>query len=204
MQDESAGPIPAFEDVLARAAERARTASMVRRPLAMRLAPFVGVLALAAALLLFVRTRPVATGVQSKGDAHVGFYVKRGEHVWRGSDGERVQPGDALRFTVTSATASYVAVMSVDGAHHASVYYPYNGVRAVPCEAGADIALPSSVVLDSVVGEEMLIALSCDRAVELESIRARLEGQQFVVTPAVEGCTVETTRLEKDAGRSTP
>ncbi|HVH43483.1 MAG TPA: DUF4384 domain-containing protein, partial [Labilithrix sp.] len=142
--------------------------------------------------------------VRGKGAAHVGFYVKRGEHVWRGGDGERVQPGDALRFTVTSATASYVAVMSVDGAHHASVYYPYDGARAVPCEAGGDVALPSSVVLDAVVGNETLIALSCDRAIELEPIRARLDGRPFVHPPAVEGCRVETTRLEKDAARSIP
>ncbi|HVH41893.1 MAG TPA: DUF4384 domain-containing protein, partial [Labilithrix sp.] len=55
LQGEAAGQIPAYDDVLARAAERARAAPPSRKPVGRRLAPFVGALALGAALLLFVR-----------------------------------------------------------------------------------------------------------------------------------------------------
>src|SRR6185369_8325659 len=43
-------------------------------------------------------------GHRSKGGARLGIFVKSGDRVRAGADGEVVAPGDTLRFAVTAAT----------------------------------------------------------------------------------------------------
>jgi hypothetical protein len=150
-------------------------------------------LAAAAALLLLVRTP--SEEVRSKGTGSVGFFVRHGESVRRGGPGERVMPGDALRFVITQREPSYVAVLSRDAAGQASVYFPA-AQRALRVEAGVDRALDSSVILDDVLGSELLIALRCSAPIELAPLRAQLEATTSEPTwPA--GCEVERLTLLK-------
>jgi hypothetical protein len=150
-------------------------------------------LAAAAALLFMVRSPEPQE--RSKGEGSVGFFVRHGDTVRRGSSGERVMPGDALRFVVSQREPSHVAVLSRDAAGQASVYFPA-GEHAVLVDAGVEHALDSSVILDEVLGTERLYALRCTRAVELAPLRARLAASE--VEPAwPQGCQVERLTLLK-------
>lgn len=154
-------------------------------------------LAVAAALVLVVRPAGNET-TRTKGGAHVAFFVKRGERVFEGSSGERLQAGDRLRFTVTLQRAQHLAIFSRDARGVASVYYPAgSATRVLP--AGRDIALDSSVELDATLGDERLYALFCDDAIAVEAIRAALERTGSVVAPA--GCTIDEAVFTKEVAR---
>ena len=115
---------------------RGRGRGTVTRTRRTWLAPAAGGLALAAAVLLAVLPKgSEAPGTRRKGGERIGFFVKRGEVVTRGQTGEHVRPGDSLRFTYTSSEPRHLAILSLDGAQHASVYFPSGG-RAEPLPAG--------------------------------------------------------------------
>jgi hypothetical protein len=165
-----------------------------RRALRLRaVAAVAGGLAAAAALLLVLR--PDAPGQRSKG-AGVGLamYVSHGDTVRQASPGEVVAPGDAVRFTVTTPEPAYVAVLSVDPAGRASIYFP-EGPRAAPVVAGTDVPLPIATQLDGSVGEEHVLGLFCDHPVELAPVRAGLEAGAGGAIPA--GCKVTRWSFEK-------
>src|SRR5262249_31376017 len=97
-------------------------------------------LALAASLFLVVRTpsltaRPKGTGLG------LTMYVQHGDEVRRAAPGETVSPGDAVRFAVSTPAQAYVAVLSLDPAGKASVYFP-QAPRAVQVPPGAEVPLP--------------------------------------------------------------
>lgn len=132
----------------------------------------LGALAAAAALLLLIGRSPLlsdADEVRTKGTSRVGFFVRHAGVVRRGNERERVSPGDALRFVVTSSVPRYVAVLSRDGAGQVSVYHP-SGPRAARVEPGVERPLDTSVVLDDVLGEERLYALTCSEPIELAAL----------------------------------
>ncbi|AUX46977.1 hypothetical protein SOCE26_084870 [Sorangium cellulosum] len=160
-------------------------------------------LAAAAAVALLFRAAPDQGGVESpgeriKGASRLGFYVKRGEHVLPGGSGERLLPGDALQFTYSSAEARYLVILSIDGASHVSVYYP-DGPLAAPIQAGRDVLLPQSTVLDDTLGTERIHGLFCSEAVAVEPLRAALAAHPGA-PPVPPGCDVDTLTAEKVAG----
>lgn len=179
---------------------RAEQPRMRDRSKAARVLPWLGGFAAAAAALIVVLRMPAepeADLVRTKGMGSIGFFVRHGGSVRRGQSGEQVAPDDALRFVVTSGVARYVAVLSRDGAGHASVYYP-NGSTAARVEAGVDRPLGASVVLDGVLGEERLFALACGEPTELAPLLAGLSKALAEPTwPA--SCTVERITLFKEA-----
>ena len=142
-------------------------------------------LAAAAALLLIGKPDP---GERSKGAGgfSLGMYVQHGADVRRAGPGEEVHPGDAVRFAVSSRESGYAAVLSLDSANHASIYFPMEA-RAAAVPAGSDVALPLSTRLDNTLGEETLLGLLCISPVELEPVRQGLE-RGPVQLP--EGCQV--------------
>ncbi|MGH7284490.1 MAG: DUF4384 domain-containing protein [Polyangiaceae bacterium] len=159
-----------------------------------------GAAALAAAAMLVLQVHPSTNAGEStrlKGGAHIGFFVKHGDGVSRGYADEAVAPGDSLRFVYTSATDGYIAVLSVDGSRHASIYYP-DGPNAVHANAAVDEPLPNSVVLDATLGREKLYGLFCHDPIALEPVRAALERQPDT-SPAIEGCEVDATSIQKNA-----
>jgi hypothetical protein len=186
---------PAFADAFAAPRRDARP-----RRLRATWAASAAALAMAAAALLVLRPKPPADAgsTRMKGSSRIGFYVKRGEAVTLGAPGARVQPGDAVRFVYSATEERHLAVLSLDGARRASVYYPA-GPTAERVEPAVDRALPSSTVLDATLGQETVYALFCKRPVELEPIRAGLEATGRA--PLVEGCEVDTLVLEKEASR---
>jgi hypothetical protein len=167
-----------------------------------RLAGAVAALAAAAALLLLIGRSPLLSEgdeVRTKGTGRVGFFVRHAGVVRRGSERERVSPGDALRFVVTSPVPSYVAVLSRDGAGQVSVYHP-SAPRAARVEPGVERPLDASVVLDDVLGEERLYALTCSEPIELATLSAGL--RQAGREPAwPTACSIERFTLIKQEAK---
>jgi hypothetical protein len=145
----------------------------------------------AACVLLVLQLRRPEEVLRTKGDPFISFYVKRGEQVLRGSSQKVLQPGDRLRFTYTAASVRYLAILSLDGAAQASIYYPA-GTQAERVEPGTDVLLPSSVELDATLGEERIVAVFCAEPFEVEPLRAAL-----AALPASPGCSIYTLRVRK-------
>jgi hypothetical protein len=140
---------------------------------------------------------PKETGLRSKGSGwRLGFYVSHSGAVREGAAGERVEPGDALRFTYSATEARYVAVLSVDGAKRASTYYPATGA-ATREEPGAEVALPLSTVLDDTLGEETIYGVGCLQPFDVEAVRRSLERAPDRA-PALAGCNIDTLVLRKE------
>lgn len=155
---------------------------------ARRRGAFAALAALAAAASVALFLRPEGARERAKGPGGaVGMWVLHGGDARRAGPGEVVAPGDAVRFTVTAAEPAWVAVLSVDPAGRASVYFPL-GARAERVAAGAEVPLPLATRLDATLGEERVVALLCDRAVELEPIRAALDAGADPAIPG--GCEV--------------
>jgi len=143
-----------------------------RRPMPVFTVAGVG-LALAASLFLVLRTPPPVE--RSKGTGlGLTMYVQHGDEVRRAAPGESVSPGDAVRFAVSTPRPAFVAVLSLDPAGKASVYFP-QAPRAAHVPAGSEVPLPLGTRLDATIGEEQLLGIFCASAVELEPIREALE-----------------------------
>ncbi|WP_437313852.1 DUF4384 domain-containing protein [Sorangium sp. So ce385] len=146
------------------------------------------------------RPPPAAQGARIKGGSgRIGFYVARGDALAPGGPGEVVHPNDRLQFTYSTVDAGFFALLSVDGARKASVYFPAGDVAA-PIEPGEQVPLPSSVVLDETLGAETVYGLFCETPVALEPLRAALEAAPER-PPAPEGCRVDRVSLDKRAAR---
>jgi len=177
--------------------ERAAFSVPLRRPPTIRrpAPPLAMIAALAAVVVgIFVlRPRPEdAAGTRAKGKPTIGFYVEHAGVVRAGAAGEVVVPGDALEFTASTERAGWLAVVGIDGAKTASVYYPA-GADAAPVAPGRDQTLPLSVILDEVVGAERIYGVFCDRPFTValaKSIAA--DG-----APLPAGCIVDTLDIEK-------
>jgi hypothetical protein len=151
--------------------------------------------ALAACVALFfaVPRAVPSVGVRSKGGPRIGFYIKRGEQVVRGMSGEKVHPGERLRFTYSSDRATHLGLIYHD-AHGATTTYPL-GKRAAAVQPGQDVALDFGVELDAELGVERVLALFCDDAITLEPVRAALQATGHL--PELAGCRVDIVVLDK-------
>jgi len=154
----------------------------------------LGVGATLAATLL-VTLRP-DVGVRPKGaPASVGMYVQHGVDVRRALPGEAVAPGDTVRFTYSTPERRHLAILSIDGAGVASIYFP-DGPETVPVEPAQDAPLPLGTQLDGVLGDERVVGLFCEHPRALEPIREELQ-RRGPALPEVAGCTLATFRFTK-------
>jgi hypothetical protein len=149
---------------------------------------------LAACALLAIDARPRAIE-RAKGQAYVGFFVKHGSHVQRGSPERPLRPGDHVRFTYTTLAARYLAIMSVDRAAHVSIYFP-EGARAALVEPGVDVALPSAVELDESLGEERIVAVFCEEPLPLQQLTAAVASRE--ADPRLPGCAADSFTVTKE------
>ncbi len=171
------------------------------------LASTAGALAAAAALVLWSRAHsPVldpsndgadiaSQGTRSKGAARLGLYIERRGAVTRAQEGDTVHPEDRIQFTVTSAEGGFVAVIGIDGAKAATVYYP-TGPRAEAFGPGTDVALRTSTILDATLGPEVDYGLFCATPIDLEPVRRAFAAQPDD-PPIPAGCRVDRLRLVK-------
>ena len=130
-----------------------------------------GTLDLAAAFAIVLVWRGGDRGTRLKGGGRsVAFYVQHGDQLRRGQSGERVAPGDYVQLVYSGAAPLCGAILSVDGAHHVSRYFP-DGARAVALPPGSAQRFPRSTRLDDVLGHETLYALLCRDALPLEPLQ---------------------------------
>lgn len=176
---------------------RPRHSELRARPKQRALLGASSLVTLAAAAMLVVWADNSIEQTRSKGAPHVGWFVKRGEHVRRGIAGEALHPGDSLRFVYNSEAPRYLALFNSD-ARSATVYYP-NGPTAVLARPGNDVALDFSVELDEQLGNERVYALFCDAAFPVEPLRAALADTGKL--PERPGCDHDVVELHKVAPR---
>ncbi len=154
----------------------------------------VGAVALAATCVLALQP----AGIRSKGAAtSVGMFVQHQQRVRRALPGEAVAPGDVVRFVYSSQQPRYLAILSLDGAGVASVYFP-DGPETVRVEAAEEAPLPLGTRLDGVLGEERVVALFCEQPRTLEPVRQALQAAAPAL-PQVPGCTLATFHFSKRA-----
>jgi hypothetical protein len=186
---------------------------------------WIGGSVLGAAAAVLIAVLPVRDRLveRSKGAPHLGFFVKRGAQISRGSSGEAVQPGDLVRFTYSSARERYLALLNLD-ARRASVYYPAGAMMAgtapalrggattdtapalrgsatvaTRIRAGIDVPLDFSIELDAELGAEHVYAVFCDQPFALDPLRAQLETARGLRAPP--GCEIDMVALVKEARR---
>jgi hypothetical protein len=129
--------------------------------------------ALAAAALLFYLRPQGEPEYAFKGGPALTVYARHGDRVWKLRDGQKLQPGDELRFVVAPAGHRYVLVASLDGAGQASIYYPFGGERSAAVASGAE--LPGSIKLDETLGRERLFALFSDEPLSTADVLRQLK-----------------------------
>lgn len=110
-----------------------------------------------------------------KGGGGLLAYVRHGDKVRRAVAGTTVGAGDALRFVVETGAHKYLLIASVDGAGHASAYYPFGQWQSLPVVPRARFEVPGSVVLDTAAGPERIFALLSARPLAEDEVRPLLE-----------------------------
>jgi len=131
-----------------------------------------------------------------KGEEYVHFFVKRGNEVRRGTGGSRLLPGDQLRFAYTSWAPRYLAILSLDAAGLASVYYPESAFTA-RVEPGTAVLLPSAVELDGTLGDERIAAFFCETSRSVSELREWVSARS-ATERAPANCSVDSFIVTKE------
>jgi hypothetical protein len=128
----------------------------------------------AAAAIAFVAVRPSSPpppdDVRIKGTS-LAFSRQRAGAVTHGVSGDSFQPGDALRFVVSSGSPGYFFLVGVLPSGEVVAYHPYGGTKSVPIAGGREITLPGSLVLDESKGIEYFGGLFSPEPLALEEVR---------------------------------
>jgi hypothetical protein len=160
-------------------------AKLKRRKRGKQLASLTAVAIAASCLLIFeARNAEPPPDGRLKGGSSVGFYVRRGEQVFRWQPGQAVHPGDQLRFTWRSLRPVYLAIFSLDARGAASIYFPTPDAPQQRVAGGDQVDLPLAVQLDDTLGAERVYALGCESPPVLESLRRSLEKAGELQAPA--------------------
>lgn len=159
------------------------------------LAPWLGVLALAAAagFVAWLIGRPSApsaspqaptiasadttstTGhddTRIKGDEFAfELWIDDGERSFRAHEGDEVHAGDALAFRVYPREAGSLLIVCIDPRGRAQACYPREGFAAIEARGDA-LTIDPGLAFDAAPGEERFVALLCDEAPPREQVLA--------------------------------
>lgn len=165
---------PASEFLRAVEAEaRPRVARGVR-PLAI-----LGGLALAAAAAVAVISAPplvepeAPLRLRGAGDG-LRLYVSRGGGPAAPHHGERLAPGDRLRFGARSSAPGFALVVNLDREGRATTFVPAGGDQSVAIGPGAEVLLPGTIELDAVEGSHDLYLIVSSAPLERSLVEAQL------------------------------
>jgi anti-sigma factor RsiW len=174
--------------------ERGRSAALkdpwYRRMLQSIMRPAL-VPAFAAVLLALVAlpiVRPYLEGrrpdsaIAYKGGKTLAFVYQRNGAIMPGNPADTFSAGDRIQVLYAAPRAGHIALFSIDGGGAVSFYQPdaHAEYCTVPTAAGADQTFPSSIVLDSAHGQELVVALFSPRPVAAAAVAdwaARYAGQ---------------------------
>ena len=151
--------------------------------------------ATAALAVLVVRDVPEAESTVKGSLVFSAFRQRENAAAEELPTGALVKPRDRIRFSVRAPADGFVAVLSRDGAGHASVYYPFSASQAAP-HGAKDTLLPGAIMLDDVLGTERVWALFSARAFELGPLLQQLERGEKPSGPGLSVASVEWKKEE--------
>jgi hypothetical protein len=131
------------------------------------IAPAAGVVALAAAVLVWLHPAPEPRAVRSKGGVSLEVIARRGAIQSPLRDGEALSPGDQLAFSYTLDQPRYLLLLGVDDAGEITRYFAADDALAVAPRA----QLPTGIELDARKGDERLYALFSEVALDEAVVR---------------------------------
>lgn len=134
---------------------------------------------------------PGWTGVKGRAAAPaLEIYVKRGDRVTRLEPGQRLRPGDALRWIVRGDRERYLSVESRDADGRVTRLFPgRTDAEAARVRPGDE--LPGSAVLDETPGSETLTAVFADKPFAIDG-------------PPPPGAVILRVEIPKDATAGGP
>ncbi|NTX40261.1 DUF4384 domain-containing protein [Myxococcus sp. CA033] len=168
------------------------------RPLP-RWAPLLPAAALAAAALFFLRSPPPeAPRYATKGE-ELTVYIGGQGAPRAATQGERVRPGESLRFQVAPGSAAFVWIASVDSTGAVSRLVPAEGTT--PLAVDGTQLLPGSAVLDAAEGPERIWAVMSREPLSWAVVEQALQGSPLRDSTAVHipGARTATVLLERGA-----
>jgi hypothetical protein len=118
--------------------------------------------------------QPDEPAVSAKSAPGLSIVARRGDRVFPVRSGERLRPGDQIRFALTSVTLPYGLIASLDGAGVPNIYFPYNGKASVPLTPGDRLEVEGSIVLDRRLGPERVFALFSRTPLSAKAVREAL------------------------------
>ena len=131
-----------------------------------RIAALTAIAAAALVLITFVLTlapTPSEEVIAFKGELSVAVIGQRDHRQFEVHEGTRLRESDALRFVITTGSAGYLYVFSMDATGRISSYYPESPPSSNPEPMRVDRPgrreLPGSVVLDEAVGQETFVII---------------------------------------------
>ncbi len=124
-------------------------------------------MAAAAALLLLL---PAKNGsIRLKGGFALGLVVRDSSgRTTTVLPGEQLKANNAIRFRLSSASDGYLVVLGLDAAQQVTPYAPAVG-HATPLAATPELLLDGSIILDDSPGSERIVALRCERPIEVDA-----------------------------------
>jgi hypothetical protein len=140
------------------------------------LAPAFAAVLLALVALPIVRpyidARRPDSAIAYKGGKTLAFVYQRNGAFMPGNPMDTFIAGDRIQVLYAAPRAGHIALFSIDGSGAVSFYQPDERAEycTVPTAAGANQTFPSSIVLDSARGQEMVIALFSPRPVAAAAI----------------------------------
>ncbi|WP_224240213.1 DUF4384 domain-containing protein [Hyalangium gracile] len=164
-----------------------------------RWAPLLPIAALAGAALFLLRPPPPEAPLHAtKGEVLTVYIGGQGEPR-AAAQGERVRPGEELRFHVAPGARSFVWIASVDSTGTVSRLAPAEGTPPLSVE-GAQL-LPGGAVLDATGGPERIWAVISQEPLSWAVVEQALQGSP-VRDPAaihIPGARTATVLLERGA-----
>ncbi len=140
--------------------------------------------------------RPTEDEVRFKGDGpSLRLFRLAGEQPERLSDGAKVKPHDVVQVAFELQGATHLAIVSVDGAGHATLHWPADGNTLV---APGFKVLPQAFELDDAPGFERFFLITSDKPIVVTEVmsaaeRASRSGPLSLTAPL----TVRSVLLDK-------
>jgi hypothetical protein len=149
---------------LARRTERA----VRRRPFA-RVAAWSGAIAIAAALLVWIRLPEHGSIERRKGGTVLEVIARKADgRIERLLPGAPVRPGESMRFRLSSDREGSFALLGLDAAGGVTPYLS-DGSGTRPLRKGTQL-LEGSIIADDTLGPERVFAVICDQAMPIDRV----------------------------------
>lgn len=147
------------------------------KPFTWFVGPAAGLVAATAVALLVVfpvKKLQEQEEILFKSQLSVQVIGHRGSEQFVVQPGMHLQEGDVLRFVLTTDSAGFVAVLSLNAEGHTSWFYPEyrpdKEINPVQIAGPGQLALPGSIVLDNWQGDEYLLTVFSEKTFDCSLI----------------------------------